>query len=279
MIGHQRPRTPDLRPAHPLPELPPTPWHPAATACRDVTLPDVRYPPAIAALPQAPPVLAVRGDLPLLAALPEMPSVAIVGSRHADLYGQEVAARFARYLAAAGVVVISGFARGIDEAAHQGALAAWRGRTVAVLACGMGVDYPRGHRWLAEAIAGQGALVSEFQNGATPRPWHFPRRNRTIAALAAVTLVVQATPRSGALLTAYHARRLGRPVCAVPGPVTSALSAGPHALVRDGATLVSHPEEVLEILAAGDASGASCGRRWAGGKVRPPSRPAPHPAK
>jgi DNA processing protein len=253
---------------------PPAPPPSPRELARTVTLFDAGYPRALAALPQAPPVLTVRGDLALLAALPELPSVAIVGSRRADLYGREVAARFARYLAAAGVVVISGFARGIDAAAHEGALAAWRGRTVAVLGCGMDVDYPRGHGWLATAIAGQGAVVSEFRAGEAPRSWHFPRRNRTIAALAGVTLVVQATPRSGALVTACHARGLGRPICAVPGPVFAPLSSGPHALVRDGAVLVSHPEDVLEVLAH-----VPCEGRSAGGTVRAPSRPAPCPTK
>jgi DNA processing protein len=214
----------------------------AAQGARAITVLDPDYPRELAGIALPPPVLFVRGRLPAA------PAVAIVGSRLADGYGLEIAARFARHLAAAGVVVVSGMARGIDAAAHEGALAAPRGRTVAVLGCGMGVDYPPGQARLAAAIAARGALVSEFPCGTPARPWCFPVRNRTIAALAAVTLVVQATPRSGSLDTARHARDLGRPVYAVPGPVFSALSWGPHALLRRGALLAGHPEDILDAL-------------------------------
>jgi DNA processing protein len=217
----------------------------AAQGARAITVLDPDYPRELAKIALPPPVLFVRGWLPAA------PAVAIVGSRLADGYGLEIAARFARHLAAAGVVVVSGMARGIDAAAHEGALAAPLGRTVAVLGCGMGVDYPLGQARLAAAIAARGALVSEFPCGTPARPWCFPVRNRTIAALAAVTLVVQATPRSGSLDTARHARDLGRPVYAVPGPVSSALSWGPHALLRRGALLAEHPEDILDALPAG----------------------------
>jgi DNA processing protein len=216
----------------------------AGLGARVITLLDPDYPRELAGIALPPPVLFVRGRL--LAA----PAVAIVGSRLADGYGLEIAARFARHLAAAGVVVVSGMARGIDAAAHEGALAAPLGRTVAVLGCGMGVDYPPGQARLAAAIAARGALVSEFPCGTPARPWCFPVRNRTIAALAAVTLVVQATPRSGSLDTARRARDLGRPVFAVPGPVFSALSWGPHTLLRRGALLAGHPEDILDALPA-----------------------------
>jgi len=216
----------------------------AAQGARAITVLDPDYPRELAGIALPPPVLFVRGRLPAA------PAVAIVGSRLADGYGLEIAARFARHLAAAGVVVVSGMARGIDAAAHEGALAAPRGRTVAVLGCGMGVDYPPGQARLAAAIAARGALVSEFPCGTPARPWCFPVRNRTIAALAAVTLVVQATPRSGSLDTARHARDLGRPVYAVPGPVFSALSWGPHNLLRRGALLAGHPEDILDALPA-----------------------------
>jgi len=219
----------------------------AALGACVITLLDRDYPGELAGIALPPPVLFVRGRLPAA------PAVAIVGSRLADGYGLEVAARFARYLAAAGVVVVSGLARGIDAAAHEGALAAPLGQTVAILGCGMGVDYPPGHARLAAAIAARGALVSEFSCGTLPRPWRFPVRNRTIAALAAVTLVVQATPRSGSLATARHARELGRPVFAVPGPVSSPLSWGPHALLRRGALLAGHPEDILDALHAAPA--------------------------
>jgi DNA processing protein len=214
----------------------------AALGARVLTLVDRDYPLELAGIAQPPPVLFVRGELPAA------PVVAIVGSRLADGYGLEVAARFARHLAAAGVAVVSGLARGIDAAAHEGALSVPLGRTVAVLGCGMGVDYPPCHARLAAAIAARGALLSEFPCGTLPRPWCFPVRNRTIAALAAVTLVVQATPRSGSLATARHARELGRPVFAVPGPVSSPLSWGPHALLRRGALLAGHPEDILDAL-------------------------------
>ncbi len=214
----------------------------AALGARIVTLLDADYPAQLARIALPPPVLIVRGQLP------PGPLVAIVGSRLGDIYGLDAAGRFARYLAAAGVGIVSGLARGIDAAAHRGALAVAAGRTVAVLGCGMGVDYPRGHGSLAASIANRGALVSEFPSGASPRRWHFPVRNRTIAALAAATLVVQATPRSGSLATARHARRLGQPVFALPGPVFEPLSWGPHALLRDGALLAGHPQDILDVL-------------------------------
>jgi DNA processing protein len=218
----------------------------AAAACgaRLITLVDPEYPELLAGMALPPPVLAVRGRLP------PGPAVAIVGSRLADGYGLEVAAHFARCLAAAGVVVVSGMAHGIDAAAHRGALAMPAGRTVAVLGCGMGFDYPRGHARLAAAIAARGALISEFPCNARPQPWRFPVRNRTIAGLAAVTLVVQATPRSGSLDTARHSSGLGRPVYAIPGPVFAPLSWGPHSLLRGGALLAGHPQDVLDALSA-----------------------------
>jgi DNA processing protein len=219
----------------------------AAAGARLVTLLDPDYPPALAAIEQAPPVLALRGELP------RPPAVAIVGSRLGDSYGREVAARFAHDLAAAGLAIVSGLARGIDAAAHAGALTAPAGVTVAVLGCGLGLDYPRAHTALAAAVARRGALVSEFPCAAPPRRWHFPVRNRVIAALAGATLVVQATPRSGSLITAQHARRLGRLVFAVPGPVFEPLSWGPHALLRSGARLATHPQDLLDVLIPGGA--------------------------
>jgi DNA processing protein len=207
---------------------------------------DAGYPAALRQLDLPPPVLAVRGTLPPFD--PGCPAVAIVGSRRADSYGEEVAGLFARTLAAAGVAVVSGFAHGVDAAAHRGALAADGGLTVAVLGCGLGVDYPRGHARLADEIAERGALLSEFPCGLAPRSWHFPVRNRIIAALATGTLVVQAAPRSGSLITARQALDLGREVWAVPGRIFDERSLGPNALIRDGATLVQHPRDILETL-------------------------------
>ena len=206
---------------------------------------DPGYPAALRQLPLPPPVLAVRGELP------DGPSVAMVGSRKADPYGKEVAELFARALAEAGVTVVSGFARGVDAAAHRGALSTPTGRTVAVLGCGLGIDYPAGHAALGKEIAARGALVSEFPCDAGPRSWHFPVRNRVIAALAAGTLVVQAAPKSGSLVTARHSLDLGREVWAVPGRIFDERSLGPNALIRDGATLVQHPREILECLFPG----------------------------
>lgn len=206
---------------------------------------DPDYPPLLHQLPLPPPVLAVRGELP------QGPAVAMVGSRKADPYGKEVAELFARALAEAGVTVVSGFARGVDAAAHRGALAAPQGKTIAVLGCGLGVDYPAGHAGLGREVAARGALVSEFPCDAGPRSWHFPVRNRVIAALAAGTLVVQAAPKSGSLVTARHSLDLGREVWAVPGRIFDERSMGPNALIRDGATLVQHPREILETLFPG----------------------------
>jgi len=203
---------------------------------------DPDYPADLGHLSMPPPVLCVCGELS------PGPAVAIVGSRRTDAYGQEVAELFARSLAAAGVTIVSGFARGIDAAAHRGALAAEGGRTVAVLGCGLGVDYPAGHERLGREIAARGALVSEFPCGLTPRAWHFPVRNRVIAALTAGTLVVQAAPRSGSLLTARWATDLGKEVWAIPGRIFDERSLGPNALIRDGAPLVQHPREILEAL-------------------------------
>lgn len=209
---------------------------------RIVTLDDPGYPPGLRHLSPPPPALWLRGELPA------GPAVAVVGSRRADAYGREAADLFARALAAAGIAVVSGFAKGIDAAAHRSALAAPDGRTVAVLGCGLGVDYPRGHGRLADEIAARGAVLSEFPCGLIPRAWHFPLRNRTLAALAAGTLVVQAAPRSGSLITARHALDLGREVWAVPGRIFDESSLGANALIRDGAHLAQHPADLLETL-------------------------------
>jgi DNA processing protein len=210
---------------------------------RILLLEDAEYPGALRRLDDPPPVLYVRGSL-----LSIEPAVAIVGSRRADSYGEEVADLFARALAAAGIAVVSGFAHGIDAVAHRGALAVEGGVTLAVLGCGLGVDYPKGHARLGDEIAEKGALLSEFACGLAPRSWHFPVRNRVIAALTAGTLVVQAAPCSGSLVTARHALDLGREVWAVPGRIFDERSCGPNTLIRDGAILVQHPRDILETL-------------------------------
>jgi DNA processing protein len=213
---------------------------------RVVTLLEADYPRPLLDLALPPPVLYVQGEVP-----PEVAAgagaVAIVGSRAADAYGREAADHFARALAGAGLCVVSGCARGVDAVAHRGALAAG-GTTVAVLGCGIDVDYPRGHAGLRRDIAAAGAVITEFPCGCTPEAWHFPVRNRLIAALALGTLVVQAGERSGSLITARHALDLGREVLAVPGSVFAARAAGPHALLRDGAVPAATPRDVLDAL-------------------------------
>jgi DNA processing protein len=209
-----------------------------------VTREESGYPPALHDLPLPPPVIFVRGELP------ERPSIAIVGSRRMDPYGREVATLFARQLAASGLAIVSGFAHGVDATAHRAAIGVPEGRTVAVLGCGHGVDYPRGHRRLGDEIASAGALVSEFPCGREPTTWGFPVRNRIIAALSHGVLIVQAACRSGSLITARLALELGREVYAVPGRIFDDKAIGPNTLLRDGAALVQHPNDILEGLPA-----------------------------
>jgi DNA processing protein len=174
-------------------------------------------------------------------------AVAIVGTRRASADGLEVARAMGRGLAAAGVTVVSGMALGVDGAAHAGALDGG-GRTVAVLACGADVAYPRSKQALHRAIARDGLVVSELPPGTPPRRWTFPARNRIIAALAQMTLVIEAAARSGSLITAECASDLGREVAALPGPVLSWRSDGTNGLLRDGATLVRHAADVLDAV-------------------------------
>ncbi len=223
---------------------------------------DAGYPASLAELALPPPAIYVKGRLP------EGPAVTIVGSRRADLYGREVAELFARELAAAGAIVVSGFARGIDAAAHRGALAAPAGRTVAVLGCGLAVDYPRGHGKLGREIAARGALVSEFPPDTPPADWRFPVRNRILAALAQATLVVRSAARSGSLITVRHALELGRDVYAVPGRIFEEGSQGPHALIRDGAYLAQHPRDLLENLQP-PLAGEQQGHTWCAAEADP----------
>jgi DNA processing protein len=207
---------------------------------------DRGYPPLLAAIPDPPRTLWVRGERGV--DLLSLPAAAVVGARSCSGYGRGVARRLGRELAAAGVVVVSGLARGIDGEAHRGALEA-RGTTVAVLGCGIDRDYPAAHRELAARIvAGGGLIVSEYEAGIEPAPWRFPARNRIIAGLCAATVVVEARERSGALITADFALEDGREVMAVPGEITSALSSGTNALLRLGATPVTCTADVLESL-------------------------------
>ena len=202
------------------------------------------YPALLRELHDPPPRLYLRGAP---ADLLDLPAVAIVGARSCSPYGAQVAGERARELGAVGVVVVSGLARGVDGEAHRGALAAG-GLTVAVLGCGIDRDYPRAHAQLAGRIAESGAVVSEYPPGVEPSPWRFPARNRIVAGLARATVVVEARERSGALITADFALELGREVFAVPGEITSALSAGTNDLIRQGATPLLAADDVLEAL-------------------------------
>jgi DNA processing protein len=184
------------------------------------------------------------------------PSVAIVGARACSSYGAQVARKLARELASAGLVIVSGLARGIDGEAHRGALEA-RGLTIAVLGCGVDRDYPAAHRELAGRIRTDGLVVSEYEPGVEPAPWRFPARNRIIAGLCVATIVVEARERSGALITADFALEEGREVFAVPGEITSALSAGANALLRLGATPLTAAADVLESLGIESSSGGT----------------------
>jgi len=209
---------------------------------RIVTLGEPAYPTAFAALDLPPPALWIAGGIP------ERPAVAIVGARKASPYGLEAAAWLARGAAEAGAVVVSGFAVGVDAAAHDGALAATGGSTVAILGCGLDIDYPRGHRSLGQRIRAGGALVTEFPIGHEPRPWQFPVRNRLIAALARAVVVVEAAPKSGSLVTARLALDLGRDLLAVPGRVTDELAVGPNLLIADGAAPALAPADLAHAL-------------------------------
>jgi DNA processing protein len=201
------------------------------------------YPPLLMQLHDPPLQLYVRGRAELLGE----PAAAIVGARSCSGYGAHVARMLGRELAAAGLVIVSGLARGIDGEAHRGALEAG-GATVAVLGCGIDRDYPRAHASLAERIRVSGAVVSEYPPGTEPAPWRFPARNRIIAGLSLASVVVEARERSGALITADFALELGREVFAVPGEITAALSAGTNDLLRQGAAPLLSPEDVLGAL-------------------------------
>jgi DNA processing protein len=201
------------------------------------------YPKALLALGHAPPVLYYVGDPELL----NRPSFAIVGSRSATPQGKDNARAFAHALSDAGLVIVSGLALGIDGAAPEGALAG-RGSTIAVVGTGLDRVYPARHRALAHRIAEQGGLLSEFPPGTPPREYNFPRRNRLISGLAQGVLVVEATLRSGSLITARYAGEQGRDVFAIPGSIHSPLSKGCHKLIREGAKLVETAQDVLEEL-------------------------------
>jgi DNA processing protein len=205
---------------------------------------DPAFPARLRSIHDPPPGLFIRGSAPI--AVLDRVSVAIVGARACSHYGSSVATSLARDLAEAGVLVVSGLARGIDGAAHRGALQA--GATVAVLGCGIDRDYPRTHASLAAEIVREGLIVSEYAPGVEPAPWRFPARNRLVAGLTLATVVVEARERSGALITADLALDEGREVLAVPGEITSQLSRGTNHLLRLGAVPVTCAADVLRVL-------------------------------
>ena len=218
-------------------------WLDAAPDRHVLTLADPDYPPLLRRLEDAPPLLFVEGDLNAL----WRAQIAMVGSRNASQGGIAIARDFARHFARLGIVVTSGLAEGIDGAAHAACLDAG-GATIAV--CGTGLDrvYPERHRELARRIIAQGALVSDFPIGTPPLPEHFPRRNRIIAGLALGTLVVEASLKSGSLITARLAAECGRDVFAIPGSIHEPRARGCHQLIRNGATLVTDAGDIIEAL-------------------------------
>ncbi len=204
---------------------------------------DPDYPVLLSQLPDAPPLLYVHGDPALLT----VPQLAMVGSRNPTPSGRGTATDFARHLSAAGLVITSGLALGIDTASHQGALDA-DGPTIAVMGTGLDRVYPAANRSLARRIAEQGALVSEFPVGTPPLAENFPRRNRIISGLSLGTLVVEAALRSGSLISARLATEQGREVFAIPGSIHNTLARGCHALIRQGAKLVETAQDIIDEL-------------------------------
>jgi DNA processing protein len=208
---------------------------------------DSNYPARLKDLYDPPETLYIYGDIELL----KRPMIAIVGSRMASPRGMRNAALFARGLSEAGILVLSGLARGIDGAAHRACLELGVGANWTTIAvCGTGVDvvYPREHQDLAYQIGSKGLILSELAPGMGPKAFHFPKRNRLIAALSLGVVVIEAADKSGSLITARLATDLGREVFALPGPIHDPLHEGCHRLIQEGAKLVCHPKEVLEDL-------------------------------
>ncbi len=208
--------------------------------CRMVTYTDEEYPPLLREISDPPPYLYVRGQMGNC-----LQSIAMVGSRKATRYGISMAGRLSAELADLGFSIISGMARGIDTAAHNGALSV-QGETVAVLGSGLSVIYPPENRFLADRICESGAVISEFPMTEEPNAYNFPKRNRIIAGMTRGTVVVEAASRSGSLITARLAGEQGREVFAVPGNANSKTSAGAHALLKQGAKLVATASDIIE---------------------------------
>jgi DNA processing protein len=208
-----------------------------------IEISDVRYPALLRNITDPPPVLYVDGELEPV----DIQAVAIVGSRHATLYGIRIARTLAEELSRLGFTIVSGMARGIDRVAHEGALAAG-GRTLAVLGCGLDVAYPPGHTQLRAQVAEAGALLTEFPLGSPPLAAHFPRRNRILSGLSLGVIVVEAAEGSGSLITAKLAAEQGREVFAVPGPIDAPTSRGTHGLLKQGAKLTETVDDILDEL-------------------------------
>ncbi len=230
-----------------------------AAECWSCCRHDPLYPAGLREAGDAPWALIGRGDPGMLVEVGDPQGVVtVVGARRASSYGREVARALGRELAAAGIVVVSGMAFGIDGCAHRGALEV--GRTVAVLGCGADVAYPVSHRSLWRRVQERGMVLSELPPGTGAWRWAFPARNRIMAALAGMTIVVEGARRSGSLITADLAADLGRDLGAVPGPVTSGVSAGPNALLAGGACLVRDAQDVLDaMLGPGVRTSSACG--------------------
>ncbi len=211
--------------------------------CHIVTINDDSYPPLLTQIDDSPVLLYIIGEFPLQ----DAPSIAIVGSRSPTEYGKTISQQLSHQLAERGVTIVSGFARGIDTCVHRGALEAG-GCTVAVFGCGLSIIYPSTNRALAAEIIKSGALISEFPMTMPPHGNNFPRRNRVISGLTLGTLVVEASERSGSLITARHAAEQGREVFAVPGQIFSDVSRGTHSLINQGATLINSVDDLLDAL-------------------------------
>jgi DNA processing protein len=201
------------------------------------------YPPPLAEIYDPPVVLFVRGELSAADAF----SIGIVGSRRATAYGRSVSERLAKELSEVGFTIVSGLARGVDTAAHAGALSAG-GRTIGVLGCGVDIAYPASNRGLIERMAKEGAVLSEFAPGVTPDAWRFPARNRIISGISKGVLIIESPDNSGAMITVNYALEQGREVFAVPGNVETGLNSGCHRLLREGAGLVERAQDVLEAF-------------------------------
>ena len=206
---------------------------------------DRDYPAILKEVPDPPLLLYKKGTL----LENDRNAIAIVGTRHPSFYGRTQAKHFAQELATRGLTIVSGLARGIDQAAHDGALHVSYGRTIAVMGCGLDVIYPKEHEGLLKRIAERGVVLSEYPLGMPPLPENFPRRNRILSGLSYATFVVEAHSRSGSLITAHQAVEQGREVFALPGPVDQLTSHGTHQLIKEGACLVETPEDILLVLA------------------------------